>query len=179
MSFKQRITGVFSWIKRQAEQVLTPRELRAVFYFLLFGSAIVVYRHGKRLYYEHYPERRDSLSLAHQKQQDSLFFALARQQEAQDSLFFSLPEDSLLPASYRARTEHHSKEEGLRLGAISLNKGSKEDLVRLPTVGPSTAEKILEYRAERGRFRKLDELTNIRGIGEKRLEKFRKYLRLD
>jgi competence protein ComEA len=167
------------WLKQLPAQLYTPRELRAVAGFLLVGLSVLGYRFGKQLLYEELPSARGADNRRAHAQQDSVFGALSRAADIRDSLFFSLPEDSLLPASVRNRTEHHSKEESLRLAAISLNRAPKEELIRLPTVGPSTAELILEYRSQRGRFSSIEELTNVRGFSLKRLERVRRFLRLD
>jgi competence protein ComEA len=63
-------------------------------------------------------------------------------------------------------------------GSISINTGSIADLDRLPGVGPSTAQKIIDYRSEHGGFTAIDELLAVRGIGPKKLEAMRKYVRL-
>ena len=52
-------------------------------------------------------------------------------------------------------------------GLINLNTASSEELQELPGVGPSTAEKILAYRTQYGRFTNKEELMNVSGIGEK------------
>lgn len=54
---------------------------------------------------------------------------------------------------------------------ININTASKEELQRLPRIGPSMAEKIISYRNEYGRFKKKEELKNVSGIGEKTYEK--------
>src|ERR1044071_8065378 len=117
-----------------------------------------------------------SESSGSEKKSESSRFAAANRD---DSLFFSLPEDSLIPPNIRARMLHQSKEADLRLGSISLNRGSKDDLIKLPGVGPSTADHILAYREQRGSFRSLEELTAIPGFGQKRFERIKRFLKLD
>ena len=50
---------------------------------------------------------------------------------------------------------------------INLNTASVAQLETLPGVGKSTAERILEYRQKNGGFKKVEDLMNVRGIGEK------------
>ncbi len=58
---------------------------------------------------------------------------------------------------------------------INLNKATIEELTLLPGVGPATAEKIIEQRKTNGAFSSVDDLDEIKGIGEKKLEKIRPY----
>ncbi|SRR5579883_310187 len=178
MQVREKLGGLIRRITQFASQFYTPRELRALLLFLLTGVAVLLFRFGKQIYGTAFPSAVSTEELAQKHQQDSLFFALSAAANARDSLFFSLPEDSLLPSSQR-HPQHHSKEEGLLPHSISLNKGSKEELTRLPGVGPTTAERILEYRSERGKFRSLEELKNIHGFGDARFDRMKQYLRLD
>lgn len=50
---------------------------------------------------------------------------------------------------------------------VNLNTATAADLEALPGIGPATAKRILEYREKSGPFKKLEELMNVRGIGEK------------
>ena len=59
---------------------------------------------------------------------------------------------------------------------INLNNATSEELQLVPGIGPVTAEKILQMRKSYGAFKSVDDLSAIRGIGPKRLEKMRKYL---
>ena len=59
---------------------------------------------------------------------------------------------------------------------VNLNTASSEELQQVPGIGPVTAEKILQMRKSYGAFKSVDDLSAIRGIGPKRLEKMRKYL---
>lgn len=53
---------------------------------------------------------------------------------------------------------------------IDLNTAGETELMALPGIGPVLAERILAYRRERGSFETVEELMNVSGIGEKRLE---------
>ncbi|HTQ09926.1 MAG TPA: helix-hairpin-helix domain-containing protein [Fimbriimonadaceae bacterium] len=61
---------------------------------------------------------------------------------------------------------------------VDINTASSEELQQITGIGPATAAKILDYRKEHGTFKSLDELTAIKGISEKKLAAWRKYLRL-
>ena len=60
---------------------------------------------------------------------------------------------------------------------IDLNKATPEELRLIPFVSDSMAEEIIRYRTERGGFKSIDELSEIKGIGPARLKKMRKYLK--
>lgn len=54
---------------------------------------------------------------------------------------------------------------------IDLNSATKEQLMSLPGIGEAMAERIMLHRQEKGRFRRIDELRKVKGIGEKKFEK--------
>ena len=61
---------------------------------------------------------------------------------------------------------------------ISINTATAEELVQLPGIGPSTAEKIILYRDENGLFQNLEDLMRIKGIGTAKYEKIKDLITL-
>ena len=58
-------------------------------------------------------------------------------------------------------------------GRVSLSSATAAELDALPGIGPVTAQKILDYRAQHGGFRSVDDLDAIPGIGPTRIEQLR------
>jgi len=56
-------------------------------------------------------------------------------------------------------------------GKVNINTASVEQLVALPGVGPALAARIVEHREKEGAFKAVEELMNIRGIGERSFQK--------
>ena len=50
---------------------------------------------------------------------------------------------------------------------INLNTATQAQLESLPGIGPGAAQRILEYRQKNGNFKKIEDLMNVKGIGEK------------
>lgn len=59
---------------------------------------------------------------------------------------------------------------------VNLNTASLAELDSLPGIGKSTAQRILEYRQKSGGFKKIEELMNVKGIGEKSFLKIKSRL---
>lgn len=66
--------------------------------------------------------------------------------------------------------------EGLKEKSINLNAASAEELSLLPGIGKKTAENILAYRRVNNGFTKIDELLEVKGIGNSKFEKIKKYI---
>ena len=56
---------------------------------------------------------------------------------------------------------------------VNINTASASDLEGLPGIGAKTAARIVEYRQKNGPFKKVEELMNVRGVGEKNFLKLK------
>ena len=59
---------------------------------------------------------------------------------------------------------------------LNINTATFEQLQTLPGIGPALAQRILDYRVQNGHFASVAELTNVEGIGIKRLESLLDYI---
>jgi competence protein ComEA len=87
---------------------------------------------------------------------------------ASDSTFAALsaaPEDS--------SSEAVKEGIGDASGKLNINTATKQQLLDLPGVGEVTADRILTYRAETGKFSDVDELRAIKGMSKKKIENLR------
>ena len=62
---------------------------------------------------------------------------------------------------------------------VTLNTATLDDLERLPGIGPKRAAAILELRQKLGRFRQVEDLMRVKGVGRATLKKLRPIVRLD
>jgi comEA protein len=108
-----------------------------------------------------------------------------------DSVYYARSRDSLKPPhqalaavsgnspSPNERTSPSNDKKLPSPNSINLNNASKTQLMSLPGVGAAYADRIIEYRSISGGFASIDQLTNVKGIGKKTLEKIRPYVRIE
>ena len=66
----------------------------------------------------------------------------------------------------------------LPTGKMNINTADKETLMTLPGIGPVKADEIIKMRKE-GKFKNLDDVMNVTGIGEETLKKMKPFLKFE
>ncbi|MEK3917512.1 helix-hairpin-helix domain-containing protein [Paenibacillus sp. FSL H7-0331] len=64
-------------------------------------------------------------------------------------------------------------------GTMNLNKATQAQLITIPGIGEAKAKAIIAHRKQIGGFQRIDKLLDVKGIGEKLLEKMKPYLVLE
>ena len=73
----------------------------------------------------------------------------------------------------QSRTVVRSAAKPASTAVVNLNTASATDLEALPGIGAKTAARIVDYRQKNGPFKKIEELMNVQGIGEKNFLKLK------
>ncbi len=66
-----------------------------------------------------------------------------------------------------------------KLKIVNINSAGIKELTKIPGIGVKTAQKIIEFRNLNGKFKTIDDLIKVKGIGKIKLNKIKKYINLD
>jgi comEA protein len=139
-----------SFLKRLNEYFAFTKNEQKVFLFLSFiflsGVAITVYK----TYVVPSPAQQFDYAVS-----DSIFLERSR----------VLADDSLLSSAARGVIQK-----------VNINSATKSELMSLPGIGEATAERIILYREEHGTFKKISDMKNVKGIGEKKFDNLKPYI---
>lgn len=66
-------------------------------------------------------------------------------------------------------------ENGITSGGkkVNINTAKQTELETLPGIGPSTAQKIIDYRTKNGKFQSIEDIQNVKGIGDGKFEEIK------
>jgi comEA protein len=152
---------------KQTMMDLTPSEKRTI--FIISGVLILA---GLFYIYKSYSEKPDIIDYS---ESDSIFSRLTHTPILQ-------PEKGNINTfetnvTHEITNETSKSAAKIEKGSIDINRANKNELEKLPRIGPAMANKIIEYRNTKGPFKSIDDLTNVKGIGKKTLILIKPYLR--
>lgn len=144
------------WLYRvQQRLALTRQEATAILTLALLLLIGLVAR-----YVQQQPAPLPETTRAAYARADSLLAAGAApapaEEEAEAAATIEAPREAAAPTAAPVRE-----------GRFDLNTATAAQLETLPRIGPVLAQRVLDYRRAHGPFRSVDELQNVRGIGEK------------
>lgn len=61
---------------------------------------------------------------------------------------------------------------------ININTANEVELEQLPGIGPSISSKIVEYRNKNGKFKSIEDIKNVTGIGNNKFDKIKEYIKV-
>lgn len=59
---------------------------------------------------------------------------------------------------------------------VNINTANQSELEKLPGIGPAIASKIIEYRQQNGKFENIEDLQNVKGIGDAKFGNIKEYV---
>lgn len=71
------------------------------------------------------------------------------------------------PVAAQEKAGKPAKPSASAAAPVNLNSATQAQLETLPGIGAAAAKRIIEYRDKNGGFKKIEELMNVKGIGEK------------
>jgi competence protein ComEA len=88
----------------------------------------------------------------------------------------ALPTTAAAQQGTPAKSTARSTKSAVPSTPVNLNTATQAQLEALPGIGAKAAQRILEFRQKNGSFKKIEDLMNVKGIGEKNFLKLKPYI---
>lgn len=152
----------------------TLTEIRVILFLL------IIFLLGLSLKYFLTDDHKSRILAADYSLQDSLFFYSDNSDSNISKLSNKVVDSKLEVLDFNNRDFQEKKSSNIAgEKSIELNTADINALISLPGIGEKTASAILEYKKNIGKFRNLNELMNVKGIGVSKFNKIKKYIYID
>ncbi|GAB4370046.1 MAG: hypothetical protein Kow0042_12090 [Calditrichia bacterium] len=142
----------------------TRAQIRAIWFIVIIQAIAVGYHYGKYFLFPDPPYDFTEFEESFLQKRDSILAFQGENLSRQD--MNSPPPSDKITASYKTFP-------------ININTATSEELQKLPRVGPKMAQRIIEYRSQNGGFQSIEEIMQVKGIGEKTFEKLRDLITIE
>ena len=103
--------------------------------------------------------------------EDAQKIYIPSKKDKDDSEYISEGSEGII-VSGRGNSESKSEEKLI----VNINTANQEELEKLPGIGSSIATRIVSYRKENGKFNSIEDIKNVRGIGEAKFNNIKSYI---
>ncbi len=168
---------IFFWLEKLK---ITPAERKTVSVLLIvlviLGSLNLALSSSEPFGEGHYLELEKQFEkrTAVLKEQEKRL--MARYHPTKDAQINTMQTDTV--ESDSAQSEDDEKSESTKKQRVNVNKADQKELESLNGIGPTYAGRIIKYRKKHGGFETVEELKKINGIGEKRLDNLKPFVKL-
>jgi len=152
----------------------TQTEIKVIFFLLIIlligGVAKTVTQSKENFDYKNFSYTKDDSLFISESQGNESIKAF----ETSDSLNKSKVLDFKNQSFFNAERKAIPKEK-----SVNLNKSGVEELTKIPGIGKIIAKNIIELRNQRGKFLTLEELLDVKRIGDKKFNKIKRYFYIE
>ena len=136
--------------------------------------SVIVLAEGSRVF--------DAIEAAGGLNDDANITSINRAEVLEDGTHLYIPtdkevKDEELPADINTSTSNTAGGADAN-GKININTADSQTLQQLNGVGPATADKIIEYRTNTGKFKRVEDIKKVSGIGDKTFEKLAPHIKI-
>ena len=86
-------------------------------------------------------------------------------------------DESLISSAY-ARNNIQDMKEVVEIPVANINTATTEELQLISGIGPKLAARVIQYRNDNGKFKAIEDIMNVKGVGSSKFEKIKEHLKV-